>query len=145
MLTDIEANELMDALKELSSNKTIEFPSPGGKLKLEAKSTSADDKFIIDANRGSIKVTKCTYQTRHQTSMVLLRLDIDGPEHTNPDGEVIQCPHLHIYREGFGTSWAHPIDPKIFTDTDDLVKVLFDFLEYNNIIRIPNIQGGGLV
>jgi hypothetical protein len=146
MLTDLEANDLLNALKEMVSNKTIEFPDSGGYLSLDVNSVNSRDKFVIDVNRkGKINIKKATYQTRYQKTIQLLRLDIAGQPHTNPDGEEITCPHLHIYKEGYGDSWAFPIDENIFSNTEDLVQSLIEFLSYNKISNIPFIHVGGLV
>ena len=70
---------------------------------------------------------------------ILLRLDIDGPTHENPDGTEVACPHLHIYREGYGDKWAQPI-PASFTDPTNLVLVLMEFLQYCRVQNIPVIN-----
>jgi hypothetical protein len=147
MLTDAEATDLLNALKELKSKRMIKFPSPGSAQQLDVNTKDGKDKFIIDINRkGKISLSKCTYQTRYKNSIKLLRLDIDGPPHTNPDSKEVPCPHLHIYKEGFAVRWAYPIGPNIFKNTSDLVQTLIDFLEYNYIENIPNIQlEGGLI
>lgn len=148
MLTQKEVDMLLSLIKVLAENKPITFPNPGEIIHLEAFSTSSSDKFLIDVNRkGQIKISKCTYQTRYKRSTILLRVDIDGPEHTNPDGEVVPCPHIHIYREGYEDRWAYPLEQHIKTDPFDLVEVLISFLRYNNINDIPDIyfQQGGLI
>ena len=57
---------------------------------------------MLDVTRGQIKLTKATYQNRARQVIVLMRLDLDGSTHRNPDDQEIPCPHLHVYREGFG-------------------------------------------
>ncbi|NQU21722.1 MAG: hypothetical protein HQ567_10595 [Candidatus Nealsonbacteria bacterium] len=71
----------------------------------------------------------------------MLRLDVDGPPHQNPDGEEMPSPHLHVYREGYGDKWAVPV-PAEFTDTSDLVCTLRDFMKYCNVQECPSIQRG---
>lgn len=101
------------------------------------------EKFLLDVNRkGRIKLTKCTYQKRYRRVIVLARLDIDGPPHTNPDGEKVLCPHLHIYKEGYGEKWAYPVPLDKFSDTKNLDILLRDFMKYCNVVRLPIIQGG---
>jgi hypothetical protein len=148
MLTQEEADLLLQSLKQLLSNVPISFPMPGEYLLLDAESTTTKDKFILDVNRrGTLNIKKCTYQTRYQKSQILIRVDIEGPAHPNPDGTEIPCPHIHIYREGFDLKWAYPLEDIIATNPDDLAQVLVDFLRYNKIINIPSIsyQGGDLV
>jgi hypothetical protein len=68
-----------------------------------------------------------------------LRLDIGGPPHCNPDGERIDCPHLHRFREGHGDRWAEPMPP-VIGDPDDLLACLTGFLQYCNVVHIPSIR-----
>jgi hypothetical protein len=68
---------------------------------------------MLDLARGQIKLTKATYQNRARQAIVLMRLDLDGPPHRNPDDQEIPCPHLHFYREGYGDKWAIPPPPDI--------------------------------
>lgn len=142
MLTQSDIDLLLNMIKKLKSNKKIDFPQSGEEIKLDVISTTTKDKFIIDINRkGYIKINRCTYQTRYQKSIVLLRLDVNGPPHTNPDGEVIPCPHLHIYREGYETRWAFPLQEKISVqEPNDLIEILIRFLEYNKIKNIPVVE-----
>jgi hypothetical protein len=110
---------------------------------LEVKSEDGREAFIIDVNRkGKIKISKCTYQERYQSIEILLRLDIDGPTHENPDGAEVPCPHLHIYKEGFAAKWAHALPAGEFTDTSDLASTLKDFLRYCKVRDIPDVQRG---
>lgn len=150
MISQIEADRLINVIKRIQNkNKLISFPNPCEYLLLEAESDDLNkDKFIFDINRkGQYSLKKCTYQSRYRKSIILLRIDIEGPEHDNPDGSVIECPHIHIYREGFGTSWAYPLPQEIKTDTSNLLQVLIDFLEYNNVNNINSYsyQEGGFI
>ncbi|MCM3196279.1 DUF6978 family protein [Priestia megaterium] len=146
MLTQEEAEIFINSLKTLLGNPDIKFPEAGKKLILECKDGN-NNKYAIDVTRGRIKPSKGTYQTRHNKATILLRVDIDGPPHVNPNGDEIPCPHIHIYREGFDDKWAYPLGDKIRTDSTDLIQVLLDFLAYNNISNRHEltIQGGGLI
>lgn len=140
MLTQQRATKLLGMVKELVEKTLIQFPVAGENLQLEAKSEDARESFVFDVNRrGRIKVTKCTYQERYAFVEILLRLDIDGPPHQNPDGEIIPCPHLHVYRQGFADKWAIPL-PAQFTDPSNLVKTLHEFLRFCRVSHIPDIQ-----
>lgn len=140
MLTQQRANELMAMEKYCVDAKSIQFPASGTAAQIEVKSTDDRESFLIDVNRkGRIRLSKCTYQERYAVVEILLRLDVGGPPHENPDGNVISCPHLHIYKEGFGTKWAYAI-PIEFTDTTDLVKTLIEFLNHCKVKDIPQIQ-----
>jgi hypothetical protein len=55
------------------------------------------------------------------------------------EGSSVECPHIHIYREGFEDRWAYPLnDIMDIKDSFDLIEVLLKFLEYNNIRNIPD-------
>jgi len=142
MLTQTRADELIQVRKQLDDVLSpINFPVAGDSIQLNSKSLDGREFLIFDANRkgARIRLSKCTYQERYAVIEVLLRLDVNGPPHENPDGQEIPCPHLHVYREGYGTKWASPL-PSDFTDTSDLVETLRDFLTYCNVDRIPSIQ-----
>ena len=97
---------------------------------------------MLDITRGRIRLTKATYQNRARLAIVLLRLDIDGPPHRNPDDAEIPCPHLHIYREGFGDKWALPAPIDRYPDTSDLFSTFDAFMRQCNVTSPPNIQKG---
>ncbi len=147
MLSQAEADVLISSLKKLTNSEHIvEFPQPGKKLLLECEDGN-NNKYTIDVNRGRLKPQKSTYQTRHNKSTILLRVDIEGPPHVNPNGEEIPCPHIHIYKEGYDDKWAYPLQTEINTNTLDLIQVLIDFLDYNNVKNRKklNILGGDLI
>jgi hypothetical protein len=147
VLKQAEVDALLGLIKTLLAAGPLAFPEPGKYITLDAVSVAGHEKFLIDVNRkGVLKITKCTYQTRYMQTHILLRLDLDGPDHPNPDGTIVPCPHIHIYREGYGTSWAFSLPEHITSDSKDLVRVLIDFLRYNNIFSIPPIHyEGGLI
>jgi len=71
-----------------------------------------------------------------------MRLDLDGPPHRNPDGSEIPCPHLHVYREGYGDKWAIPAPADRYTAALDLFSTFQTFMAHCNITKPPNIQKG---
>lgn len=137
-----EADFLVAMPKKASSAKVHLFPESGGKLIIELQSVDDTEQFILDINRSRIKVGGITYQNRAREIVVLRRLDIEGPPHRNPNGEVVPCPHLHIYKEGYGAKWAYPPPPEMFNNLDDRVTVLQDFLAAINTVEAPKIQMG---
>jgi hypothetical protein len=76
---------------------------------------------------------------RYEVIEILIRVDIDGPPHENPDGTEVLCPHIHLYREGYGDKWAQPLPPA-FADPTDLAVMLRDYLRFCNVEKIPSIQ-----
>jgi hypothetical protein len=141
MLTQEEADALMAMPKRLVRPLPIAFPPAGDSSQIELKSLDGREDFLVDVNRrGKIKVAKCTYQERYAVIEILVRLDLGGPAHENPDGSVIVCPHLHVFREGYADKWAQPL-PSAFTKPSDLIRTLQEFLRYCSVTEVPDIQG----
>lgn len=140
MLSQSEANYLIRLIKTLNV-PGIQLPLPGNHIEIPAENVKENEKFVIDVNRrGTINIKKVTYQTRHNRTSILIRLDVEGRPHQNPDGEIIPCPHIHLYREGFHDKWAIPLPQHIITNTNDIARMLVDYLRYNNVVDIPPIS-----
>jgi hypothetical protein len=103
-----EADALMAVKKRAADEEEWLFPAPGERIAIPLTSLDRRESFMLDVTRAQIKLTKATYQNRARAAIILMRLDIDGPPHRNPDGTAIPCPHLHVYREGYGDKWAIP-------------------------------------
>ena len=97
---------------------------------------------MLDVTRARIKLTKATYQNRTRQTIILLRLDLDGPMHRNPDGSEIPCPHLHVYREGFADKWAIVPPADRYPNTADLFSACEAFLDHCNITGPAKMQKG---
>ena len=105
-ITQEEADSLIAMEKRFVDDRDWTFPSAGERKALALTSLDKRENFTLDVTRAQIKLTKATYQNRARQVIVLMRLDLGGPPHRNPDGTEIDCPHLHTYREGFGDKWA---------------------------------------
>ena len=124
--------------KEFFEKGEIVLPTAGKK---NYKVVSDRNEFSLDVTKSSIAF-KCNLQKRYGTVYILRRLDVNGPPHTNPDGTVIECPHMHIYREGFGDKWAVPLSEikEVKFNVSSIAHIFSAFLEYCNIIESINIQ-----
>jgi len=137
-----EANALI-AMKKIKVNDDIhEYPDLGGSLRIPLTSEDRREEFMVDITRGKIEIAKGTLQNRARQVIILLRLDYGGALHRNPDEEEIPCPHLHIYREGYGDKWAVPIPTHDFPNIHDHWQTLQDFMRYCNITDKPKITKG---
>ena len=96
-LSQDEADLLIALDKKRADEKQWSF-APGDRLAIPLTSLNGREHFILDINRSQIQITKSTFQNRAKQVIILMRLDLDGPPHRNPDGEEIPCPHLHVYR-----------------------------------------------
>jgi len=134
------ADDLLALEKRSSSDTEHAFPLAGEFLCLPLESLDQREQFSLDVRRARFVITKATIQGRGRQVVVLARLDIDGPPHRNPDGEEVPCPHLHIYREGYGDKWAYPADASNFPPGADAWDLYQRFLEYFNVTEPPRVE-----
>lgn len=141
-LSQKEADSLFKMEKQREFNVEYEFPQLGGKTLVPLMSLDEREKFIFEIERGRINRLRIKYQTMARKVFILVRLELDGPTHQNPDGEEVPTPHIHMYKEGFGDKWAYPISKQSFTNIEDPVQSLKDFMNYCNITHRPVIKMG---
>lgn len=141
-LTQAEADALIALEKHRVNEERNDFPMGGQSLVLPLQSADRREQFLLDVSRGRIDLLKVKMQNRGRQVVVLVRLDLGGAPHRNPDGEEIAVPHLHMYREGFGDKWAEPVPADHFRNTSDLWTTLEDFLRFCNITEPPHIDRG---
>ncbi len=141
-LTQAEADALIAMEKHRVNEDRSDFPMGGQSLILPLQSTDRREQFLLDVSRGRIDLLKVKMQNRGRQVVVLVRLDLGGAPHRNPDGEEMLPPHLHVYREGYGDKWAAPIPSDRFRSTGDLWVTLEDFMRFCNIIEPPHIERG---
>ena len=144
-LTQSEADALIAMPKKRVDETVHLYPTGGRGITLQLLSQDGHEAFLLDVTCGRINLLKATYQTRTKHVVVLVRLDLGGPPHRNPDDEEIACPHLHIYREGYGDKWATPVPVIKFPNPVNLWQTLQDFMRYCHIIDPPQIERGLLV
>lgn len=141
-LTQDEADALISMPKLRTNDDQWKFPDMGGSLRIPLTSADRREEFYLDITRGRIDLVKATYQNRARQVVILVRLDLGGPPHRNPDGAEVPCPHLHVYREGYGDEWASAIATDAFSDVADQWQTLQDFMGYCNITEPPLIERG---
>ena len=141
LLTQKEADALLAMEKHSITDDRFEFPSLGGALRISLYSSDRREEFNLDVTRGRILLEKHTFQTRARKAVILARLDVAGPPHRNPDGEEIDCPHLHLYREGYGAKWAIPL-PNELAGITDVIELMDAFLDYCKVVNKPTINRG---
>lgn len=141
-LTQAEADALIAMEKHRTNDDTHEFPMHGQTLVLSLHSTDRREQFLLDVKRGRIDLLRGTYQNRAKQVVILVRLDFGGGPHRNPDEQEVSCPHLHVYREGYGDKWAVPIPASQFRQPDNLWVLLEDFMRFCNISTPPLIEKG---
>lgn len=139
ILTQHEADALFLLEKYYQGEERFFFPGLGGAIRVPLHSADRREEFSLDITRGRIVLEKNTFQSRARKAVILARLDLGGPPHCNPDGEEIACPHLHLYREGYGDKWAKPL-PEAFAGINDSWQLLGVFMDFCKIVTKPPIE-----
>lgn len=141
-LTQAEADALIAMEKHRLNEDRSDFPMGGQSLVLPIQSPDKREQFLLDLSRGRIDLLKVKMQNRGRQVVVLVRLDLGGAPHRNPDDQEIPAPHLHVYRENYGDKWAIPVPADRFTATTDLWATLEEFMRFCNITQPPHIERG---
>ena len=142
VIPQAEADALLALEKHRIDDTIHQFPFQGGRLRIELQSPDKRETFLLEVTRSQIELVKGTYQNRARSVVVLARLDFGGAPHRNPDDQEIACPHIHLYKEGFGDKWAFPLPPSAFADLVDRWQLFNDFMAFVNITHPPHIQRG---
>src|SRR5262249_31185689 len=141
-LTQADADALLAMEKHRAVDDPYDYPGLGGSLRIPLASPDKRELFTLDVSRSQINLAKGTYQNRARGVVILARLDFGGPPHRNPDDAEIPCPHLHLYKEGYGDRWAFPIPAASFSNIGDRWQTLVDFLRFINVTVAPDIRRG---
>ena len=146
----MELDDILIARKHFTACSFI-FPAQNGFIDLDVEVIDGSERLILTINRkGQIRLDRCSFLERHR-NYSLIRLDLDKTKwHTNPNGQVIKGPHIHVYHRDYSDKLAYPIgeapilftqNQKLFQNIDDLLQTFLDFAIYCNIDT--NIDIGG--
>lgn len=141
-ITQSEADALLAMEKHRVDEERWRLPDLGGGIIVPLASRDGAEAFHLDVSRSRINLAKGKLQTRARSTVILARLDFGGPPHRNPDDEEIDCPHLHLYKEGYGDKWAFAVPAGVFADLSDRWQTLMDFLRFCNVTRPPHFERG---
>ncbi len=138
-MTKESAQELIHMIKEIVETGIYKLPQIGSQNRIPLQSVlSKRDKFDVIVNRvARINPLKYTLVLNYPEEG-LLRIDVNGPDHVNPDGSKIPCPHIHLRMKDTGKwdEWAIDL-PAIFGNTENIAVTVRDFLQY---CQVNNIQ-----
>lgn len=126
----------------LEQDNIITLPLQGKHKIYSLEDLAHKEKFHLSMYLGAKNIRKITYQLMYQGRIILLRVDIGySGTHFNPDGTIIGpgLPHIHIYNENYADRIAYPLPPS-FTDPNDFITALYDFMEYSNVINRNELQ-----
>jgi len=131
-LTQSEADALI-RVRKLFLDKTPLIIG-GGNIQRELQSQiRAEERFYLNIRQTAIEFGIFSSVTRF-FSQPLVRICIDKDmKHENPNGEIIEGSHIHLYREGFRDRFATPLLKYGFDDSAGIIYCLGKFLEICNI------------
>lgn len=96
-----------------------------------------DEKFTLIVNRkGHRNLHNLTILLNKVTkNEILVRFDVNGSDHQNPDGTIIPTPHLHLYNDeydngGIAIPLSEVSDTSLIKELDDSLEF---FMNYTNI------------
>lgn len=146
MKTNDDFIELMNLDKHiLLDNLTLPGANEASSVPIGA--VNSRETFSLDISRKStIVLSRKKLQERLvPNNDLMIRLEIDSKPHMNPDGTKVSRNHIHIFKEGYGLSWAYELSQFsdiLFKETDNFNTVFYDFCKYCNIsVKDTNIQG----
>ncbi|WP_411914109.1 DUF6978 family protein [Staphylococcus microti] len=96
-------------------------------------------KYFIVLKRGNIEKDRFSISLIFKdTHHVLVRIDVNGGIHKNPDGTTAPKSHIHIYSNTHEKKdrYVYKISPKDFPELYNLYSAYHSFLAYNNIQSI---------
>lgn len=137
-LTKEEAERLLKMVKHALVDD-IDFPDVGKEIKFDAIGSSNREKFTIHIFRSRIKSTKYNIGALFfKNNIMLMELHIcDTSRHRNPDGQMIEGNHWHIYSEEYGRKMAIPAED---IKAVDFVENTLVFFEKFNLIDPPFVN-----
>lgn len=101
-------------------------------------------RYFLTIKRGNIERDRFSisiiFEDTHQT---LVRIDVNGGEHENPDGTVAPKSHIHIYNNLFDKKdkFAYEINLADFPDIYNVYSAYISFLDYNNVKELEWKEG----
>jgi hypothetical protein len=108
MLTQAQADRLISIAKEAERTDALNWHPQKIENEVMIAVEEKELHFILSMKRNPFEI-RLHLRTKDR-DIGLVRLD-NSRYHPNPDGtEIINKPHLHRYREGYGLEWAEPID-----------------------------------
>lgn len=92
--------------------------------------------YFLTIKRGNIEHDRFSisiiFEDTHHT---LVRIDVNGGAHENPDGTFAPKTHIHIYNNLYEKKdkFAYEINLKDFPDIYNVYSAYISFLNYNNV------------
>ena len=152
VLSQAEADHLLALAKEFTDTDPLICPgSQAANYERGLRSADRRESFFLNVERGNRNRARLKYQTRARAVVVLARIEFHGRAHRNPPdspyrpGERLECPHIHLYREGFDDRIAYDVadvPALVLRNATSGIDCLEDFLRFCNVQSVPEIQFG---
>lgn len=138
-LDDSQVDSLIKELKEILNKLDINsLSTPFGRI--DSRHSLISDingiNFALSIYRGNKESGRFSLDLRFkETHDCLVRLDINGGPHKNPDGTISPSSHIHIYSNAYDKKdgYAYPIDINDFPNIENLYYASISFFDYTNI------------
>ena len=137
-LTQEEADRMIRMLKRSLEEKFM-LPPSGVKNNFRVIGDNKKEVFTIEIFSGNRNPRKRNFEACiFKSGIPLLELHITpNGKHRNPDGELIEGNHWHMYREGYDRAYAFPADD---ITSEDFIENTIAFLDRFNVIEKPAIM-----
>lgn len=142
VLTDAMFEQLLTMKKVFE--QAVVLPTSRESKTYNIKSDDGTEHFTLNVSRGQVfELVKSKLNTSYR-KIPIVRVEFNARPHLNPDGTKTGRDHIHIYKEGYGMSWAYDLstfDEKYFHDPANFNSLFVDFCSYCNIMYAEeNIQ-----
>ncbi len=141
-LTDEDFDRVLHLKKMFDGS--ISLPTQNERRFYTLKSEDGTDHFELNIERKT-KIELRKIKINHSYfKEPIIRLEIDAPPHQNPNGIFTERNHIHVYKEGFGMSWAYNLSDfhdELFLLPENFFCVFNDFCVYCNIELDAKLQG----
>ena len=135
-LDENQVQRLIRSLKLLQDDVMFDDPLIG-KIKDDHSLTDYENdiEYKFHRYRHPLDTKRFSMHIRFtESNDMLIRLDINNGTHRNPDGNVIDQNHIHIYNNALEQKDAYAYElPGEISNIETIIDAMIDFFEYTNI------------
>ncbi|MEX3425862.1 hypothetical protein QJ847_03905 [Staphylococcus hominis] len=139
-LSDLQVKKLIRELKYSKDQINLSKLKNPHNLKIDERQNVINFRlnleYFVAIKRGKIEKDRFSISIIFkETYHTLVRVDVKGGKHTNPDGSIAPKTHIHIYNNKYDKKdrFAYPIDLNAYPGIYDIVNAYIQFLDCTNI------------
>ena len=142
-LSQTEADALLAMKKHCTDTTECAFPGPGRRVVVSLVSTNRWERFFLDSICGGRDRSRQGHLSeprapgRDPSTARFRRRTASQPQRRRN-----WFTHRHLYRKGFGDRWAIPAPLDRFSNLQDPLLTLGEFMLFCNVVEPPVIQRG---